>query len=118
MADFLPAYDKMGELRAKYAGDEFGSKYGGLSIEDTFAKMGVTEYSAEAGQPVDNIRMVVLETEYSDEIAKGIVIRPTANGMELEGNVIRAAQCVASYGSEAEAAAEEANAEAAEEDLE
>ena len=98
-------------MKAKYAGDEFGSKYGGLSIAETFSKMGVTDYSVEAGQPVDNIRMVVVETEYSNEFAKDTVIRQTAEGLELEGNVIRAAQCVASFGSEEEAAAAAAAAE-------
>ena len=107
------AYDKMEEMKAKYAGDEFGSKYGGLSIAETFSKMGVTDYSVEAGQPVDNIRMAVVETEYSNEFAKDTVIRPTVGGLELEGNVIRAAQCVASFGSEEEAAAAAAAEESA-----
>ena len=108
LSEFLPLYDKFVSLKEKYADSEFGSKYGSLSIEASFAKMGVTEYTLEAGQDVDSYRMAVVETEYSTEIAKDKVIRPVAAGLELEGNVIRAAQCVASAGPEeaAEAAPE------------
>jgi molecular chaperone GrpE (heat shock protein) len=106
LADFLPVYDQFIDLKEKYSNDEFGAKFAGLSIADTFSKMGVTEYSVEAGQAVDNFRVAVVENEYSTEFAKDTVIHPIAPGMELEGNVIRAAQCVASAGSEEEAAAE------------
>lgn len=97
-------------MKAQYAETEFGSKYGSLSIEESFAKMGVTEYSLEAGQDLDDYRMAAVESEYSTEIAKDKVIRPVAAGLELEGNVIRAAQCVVSAGSEEEAAAAESEA--------
>ena len=51
LADFLPAYDKMEEMKAKYAGDEFGSKYGGLSIAETFSKMGQVQLIAKFDRP-------------------------------------------------------------------
>lgn len=97
-------------MKAQYAETEFGSKYGSLSIEESFAKMGVTEYNLEPGQDLDDYRMVAVESEYSTEIAKDKVIRPVAAGLELEGNIIRAAQCVVSAGSEEEAAAAESEA--------
>ena len=41
LSEFLPIYDQMSELNTKFADSEFGSKYGGLSLDPTFAKMGV-----------------------------------------------------------------------------
>lgn len=113
LADFLPVYDKFAELKERYAGDEFGSKFSGLSIEATFSKLGVTDFEVEAGQQVDNFRVAIVESEYSTEFAKDTIIRPLSKGMELEGNVIRAAQCVASAGSEEEAAAAAATEDSA-----
>lgn len=104
LTEFLPLYDQFAAMRNQYAETEFGSKYGSLSLDVTFSKMGVTEYSLEAGQDVDAIRCAAVETEYSTEVAKDKVIRPVAAGLELEGNIIRAAQCVASAGPEEEAA--------------
>jgi molecular chaperone GrpE (heat shock protein) len=102
LKDFLPVYDTMNTLKDKYANDEFGSKYGGLAMGPTFAKMGVKEFSVVGGVPVDLIRMKVVSSEYS-EAAKGTVVAQVAPGMELEGNVIRAAECMTSLGSEDEA---------------
>lgn len=107
LVDFLPVYDKFAELKERYAGDEFSASFASLSMEASFAKMGVTEYAVEAGQAVDNFRVAIVESEYSNDFAKDTAIRPVAPGLELEGNVIRAALCVGSAGSE-----EEANAEA------
>jgi hypothetical protein len=100
-------YDKLNQLKEKYANDDFGSKYGGLSMDATFAKMGVKEYSVAVGETVDSFRMAVGESEHSTEFAKDTVIRPVAMGMELEGNVIRAAVCVASLGADEEEKAQE-----------
>jgi molecular chaperone GrpE (heat shock protein) len=102
LRDFLPAYDTMNELKVKYANDEFGSKYSGLSIGPTFEKMGVKEFSVAGGGPVDLIRMKVVGSEYS-EAAKDTVVAQVASGIELEGNVIRAAECITSLGSQDEA---------------
>jgi molecular chaperone GrpE (heat shock protein) len=107
LADFLPVYDKLNELQEKNAEDEFGRKYGGLSMGPTFTKMGVKEYAVEVGATLDNFRMAVVESEHSSDFDKGTVIRPVAMGMELEGNVIRAAECVASLGAEEEKKPEE-----------
>lgn len=103
LADFLPVYDEMNQLKEKYADDAFGSKYGGLSMEAALTKLGVKEYTAQVGETADGYRLAVVDSEYSDAHAKDAVIRPIAVGLELEGNVLRAAQCVASLGSEGEA---------------
>jgi molecular chaperone GrpE (heat shock protein) len=107
LVDFLPIYDKFAELKAKYAGEEFGNSYVSINMEATFSKMGVTEYAVEAGQAVDNFRIAVVESEYSTDFAKDTVIRPVSSGLELEGNVVRAALCVASSGAEEQAVSDE-----------
>ena len=110
--EFLPVYDKMISLKEKYANDEFGAGYGGLSMTAAFSKMGIQEFTVNAGDPVDNYRMAVIDSEYSTTQAKNTVIKPLAMGLELEGNVIRAAECVASLGSEEDAKKEKEEAEA------
>ena len=89
----------MDSLKEKYINDEFGSKYGGLSLGPTFTKMGVKEFSVQPGASIDLIRMNVVGTEYSEAV-KDTVIRQVTPGMELEGNVIRAAGCISSLGKE------------------
>lgn len=100
LSEFLPVYDKMNDLKAKFGGDDFGSKYSGLSMENTFAKMGVKQFEVATGDPVDNSRMVVVEGTHSAEFDNNVVITPLSKGMEFEGNVIRVAECVASLGPE------------------
>eukprot|EP00980_Cylindrotheca_fusiformis_P030440 scaffold24812_cov171-Cylindrotheca_fusiformis.AAC.3 len=111
LSDFLPVYDKFKELKEKYEGNEFGAKFGSLSMEASFAKMGVTEYTVEPGQKVDNYRVAAVEMEHSTDFEKDTVLRPVDSGLELEGNVIRAALCVASAGPEEDAAAAAASEE-------
>ncbi len=82
-------------------------------MQATFATLGVTDFDVEAGENVNNFRMKVLESELSTEHPKDTILRQVAPGMELDGNVIRAALCVASLGAEeAEEAAEEEEAPA------
>jgi GrpE len=111
LTEFLPLYDTMNELKAKYAEDEFGSKYTGLTMKNTFSKMGVSEYTVAVGESMDNYRMTVVESEYSTEHKKNTVLKPIAMGLELEGNVIRPAEIVASLGELVEEDEEEASAE-------
>lgn len=99
LRDFLPVFDKLNELRGKYGEDSFGSAYKELTLQNTFANLGVTDYNVQPGEPVNNFRMKVLEREMSTEFAKDTIIRQTVPGLELDGNVIRAASCVASSGS-------------------
>lgn len=109
LKDFVPVYDKMNTLKETYSENEFGMKYSELNLQSTFATLGVTDFAVEAGEKVNNFRMKVLESEISTEQPKDTILRQVAPGMELDGNVIRAALCVASLGpeEEAEEAAEE-----------
>ena len=106
LRDFLPAFDTLNNLQVKYSEDSFGSAYSELTLGKTFADLGVTDYNVEPGEPVNNFRMKVLENELSTEFAKDTVIRQTVPGLEIDGNVIRAASCVASSGTGEESGSE------------
>mmetsp|Transcript_41060 Transcript_41060/g.118045 ORF Transcript_41060/g.118045 Transcript_41060/m.118045 type:complete len:256 (+) Transcript_41060:125-892(+) len=106
--DFLPVYDKIESLKEKYANDEFGSKYGGLSVGPTFSKMGVRDFTISEGDPVDLGRMDVVASEHSEN-PKDTVLAVLSDGLELSGNIVRPAQCIASLGAEAEALESEEN---------
>ncbi|KAL3899977.1 MAG: hypothetical protein SGARI_006345, partial [Bacillariaceae sp.] len=99
LRDFMPSYDTLNALQEKYAGDAFGEKYNELNLQATFATLGVTDFNVAPGEEVNNFRMKVLESEASKDFAKDTVIREVSSGLELDGNVIRAASCVASLGS-------------------
>lgn len=103
LKDFLPVYDKLNSIKETYSDDEFGRKYSELNLQQTFATLGVTDFNVEAGQTINNFRMKILESETSTEHPKDTVLRQVAPGMELDGNVIRAALCVSSLGKEEEA---------------
>lgn len=64
-----------------------------------FTSLGATDFHVQPGEKVNNFRMKVLEKEVSTEFAADTVIREVSPGMELNGNVIRAASCVTSLGS-------------------
>jgi len=108
LKNFLPMYDKFNALKDANLEDEFGVKYTELNLQQTFENLGVTNFGVEAGEKVNNFRMKVLESEVSEQ-PKDTVIRQVAPGLELGGNVIRAALCVSSSG--APEAAEEESAE-------
>jgi molecular chaperone GrpE (heat shock protein) len=112
LADFLPVYDKLQELEARHGEDDFGSKYNPLpsAMRGAFAEMGVVQFEVSAGDAVDLRRMKVIEKEASADVDADKVLRSVAAGLELDGNMVRKAQCVASSGPEA--AAEEAVEEA------
>ena len=103
LSDFLPIYDTLLALKEVHGDDEFGKKYNALpgAIKTGFSAMGVTDYGVETGDDFDKGRMVAVESEVSDEFKKDTVIRPVKAGMELQGNVIRLAECVVSLGTEA-----------------
>jgi molecular chaperone GrpE (heat shock protein) len=98
----MPAYDTLNNLQQTYADDEFGSKYNNLNLQQTFANLGVTDFTVTPGDKVNPFRMKVLEKEISKDVDKDLVIRAVSPGLELDGNVIRAASCIASLGSEQE----------------
>lgn len=115
LQSFLPVLDEMDVIAAKYEGNAFaGTLQSGLTSEfqNTLNEMGVAEYVVSSGDDVVMGRVVAIEEEYSDEFGKGTVITPLKSGLEIQGNIVRPAECVASLGSEAEAAAEEAAAAA------
>lgn len=100
LADFLPVLDKLIELREAYGEDEFGRQYNALpgAMKTALVGLGVKEYAVSVGDKVDASRIIVVEAEHSDEYPVDTVIRPVADGLELEGNPIRMASCVASLG--------------------
>jgi len=100
LKNFLPIYDRFNTLKETYMGDEFGRKYSEINLQKTFSIMGVTDFNVEAGEAVNNFRMKVLESEVSTEQRKDSILRQVAPGLELNGNVIRAALCVSSLGME------------------
>lgn len=109
---FLPVMDQLNYLRREYGEDDFGSKYNAFAgdMRGAMTQLGVSEFSVEPGEVVDARRMQVVEEEYSEEIPKGSVVRALFDGYELQGNVMRMVEVVASLGSQEEAAAAEAAA--------
>lgn len=109
LRSFLPVKETLDTLRQEYADDEFGKAYVALvgNFNTALAEMGVTDYTANPGETIDRTRVLAVEEEYSTEFAKDTVIQPLKLGLELKGNVIRLAECVASLGDESEAAAAE-----------
>ena len=92
-------FDKFNTLKETYSEDEFGRKFSELNLQQTFSNLGVTDFNVEVGETINNFRMKVLESEVSEQ-PKDTVLRQIAPGMELDGNVIRAALCVGSLGAE------------------
>ena len=113
-AEFLPVLDRLEALKEVYGEDEFGQQYNAMSgaMRAALQALGVKEYGVSPGEAVDLGRVQVIESEFSEEFGKDTIIQPLSNGLELEGNTVRMATCVASLGSESvveeEAAAEEA----------
>lgn len=102
LSEFLPIMDKLMVLREKYGEDEFGKMYNALpgAIKAGFSSMDCTEFEIAPNEPVATNRMVVISSEPSDTVPKDCVIRTVVPGMELQGNIMRLAQVVASSGSE------------------
>jgi len=111
LRDFLPMYDTLNALKESHGDDEFGAKYGELNLQQTFQNLGVTSYSLAPGETVNNFRMKVLESEPSAEQPKDTVLREVAAGLELDGNVIKAASCISSSGSSEDETETETEAE-------
>ena len=115
LASFMPVLDSLTDLQAKYGNDEFGKGYNAMEgiMRQVFTDLGSSEYTIATGDAIDKSRMDVVDAVYSEEFPANTVIEPLTMGWELQGNVIRSAQCVASLGSQA--AVEEEEEEAAEE---
>ena len=102
LTEFLPVLDRLLSLREQYGEDDFGSKYAALAggMRTAFTDLGVTEYTVSPGDAVVVDRVVAIASEHSDAIEVHRVLRPLAMGLELQGNVVRPAECVASLGVE------------------
>jgi len=119
---FLPVLDELDAVAAQYEGVVFAKTFdSGIrsEFEKTLRACGVEEYVAESGQSMDGGRVVAVEEEYSEEFAKGTVIRAVKSGLDISGNVVRPAEVVGSLGGESVikmAAVEEGGEVATEED--
>lgn len=102
LAEFLPVLDRMMELKQQYETHEFGKKYNSLTdtLRQAYTELGVTEYTIATGDIVDKSRMLVVDSEYSNDYSADTVLRPVSMGMELQGYIVRYAECVASLGPE------------------
>lgn len=110
---FLPVLDELTELDAKYGGEGIAASYSALkgSLIGGMKELKAAEFSVESGEKIDSRRVTTVEEIYSEDIEKGCVVEMKKAGWELEGNVMRFAEAVASLGSEADAQkAEEAAA--------
>ncbi|GAX26993.1 hypothetical protein FisN_9Lh301 [Fistulifera solaris] len=118
LTKFLPTMDKLNELREKYGEDSFGKQYNALpgTLMAGFSAMGVADFSVTVGEKMDAERMVAVAEEHSVELPAGTVIREVSSGLQLEGNVIRMAECVVSLGPESNSDEPAASAETTEDD--
>ena len=120
LQSFLPVLDELEKLGQQYASNGFAKTLNsGLrsELDKALNELGVTEYMAESGQTImgsnnntnNNVagRVVAVEEEYSEEYAKGTVIRPLKSGLEIKGNVIRPAEVVGSLGQESSSTEEQ-----------
>ena len=116
LQSFLPVLDELENLGQQYASNGFAKTLNsGLKseLDRALNELGVTEYMAESGQAIiggnNNVagRVVAVDEEYSEEYAKGTVIRPLKSGLEIKGNVIRPAEVVGSLGQESSSTGEQ-----------
>lgn len=105
MQSFLPVLEELDAVGAKYEGNAFAKTLdAGLMSEfsNSLTELGVSEFVVECGQAVDVGRVVAVEKEYSEEFAKGTVIRALKSGLEISGNIVKPAEVVESLGAENE----------------
>jgi molecular chaperone GrpE (heat shock protein) len=100
LKEFLHISDRLVELREKYNDDEFGQQYAALpgAMGTAFTQLGVTDFGVPAGSPIDPDRMIVVESAHSADHPKDTVLEALCGGIELNGNVIRMAEVIASLG--------------------
>ncbi len=109
---FVPVLDELDSVAAKYEGNSFAKALDALrnGMKSSLGELGVTEFFAGAGDAIDS-RVIAVEEQYSEEFAAGTVISALTSGLEIQGNVVRAAKVIASLGVESndvEVAADEA----------
>lgn len=117
LEDFLPVMEDLREVNAKYEDNEFAKSYSALcwDFNNALKDLGVAEFTVKEGDKADGVRVLATREEYSETVAKGMVIEPLEIGYELEGNLMRGACAVVSLGPES-SEEEEISEEAAEED--
>lgn len=108
MQSFLPVMEELDTIGAKYEGNDFAKTFDALRVEfiNSMEQLGASKYIVEPGTVIEVGRVVAVEQEYSDEFAKGTVIRPLKSGLDVSGNVVAPAEVVGSLGSEKDAAGE------------
>lgn len=109
VSNFIPILDSLKALEASYADNEFAQKYKALprDFENCLIGLDVTEFTVEAGTVWNPLRCTAVKEEYSDDAAKGVILRVESSGYEVQGNVVRPAGVVLSLGKEEEEKPEE-----------
>lgn len=102
LSKFLPVVDRLSCLSELHGGDEFGKQYNALlgDMQGAFKTLGATEYAPSPGDSIDASRVAVKESMNSPDHPSNTVLKTLVEGIELEGNIIRKAECVASLGPE------------------
>ena len=120
LRDFMVVKDKLDALKDQYETHPFGKQYTALAgnLNSAFSAMGVSEYTANAGEKIDPTRVLVVDEVYSTDFDKGTVVELLKPGLELKGNIIRLAECVGSLGEEGADGPSEEESENTEEEAE
>jgi molecular chaperone GrpE (heat shock protein) len=97
---FVPIYDQLQATREAYGDSDFGQKYNALpgAMRSAWSALGVTEMSVKENDRFDAMRMVALESVHDETAPAQTVMQVLKQGLELQGNVIRLAECVVSLG--------------------
>jgi len=122
LTKFLPSIDTLSELDEQYSQDEFASAYSALgnTVRAGFTSLGAIKFEPIVGEKIDVNRLNAVTSVYSEDVERGSVVAAVVSegggivsGWELEGNVMRRAECVESLGSEREEIEAEATPEEA-----
>jgi len=115
--NYLPILNELSALEDANRDSSILAQFGdGLTgaMKNAMKDLGVEEYTVKPGDVIDKSRMDITEERFSDEYAKGTVVRPVvpnAVGRKINSNIMEMVQVVGSLGSEA--AAKEAEEAAA-----
>ena len=106
VVEFLPILDKLEDFNNLYVNDDYGKQYSALltSLKQALTDLNVVDYTVSVGEPVDLGRMVVMETQAATATTiegggtteDSVVLECLRPGLELEGNIVRCAQVIAS----------------------
>jgi molecular chaperone GrpE (heat shock protein) len=100
LQDFLPVLERLNELNNEYSSNTFAMKnYSTLSASFASAlkALGIVEFTPDVGSKVDSTRVRVVQEEVSDLYPEsGHIISVMKKGYEINGNIVQAAEVVAS----------------------